>query len=311
MADGGIGLGGLASSAQSTIGRYFGVVSTIPSLLMVVFGFLLVRSGAWSGPPQWHAAFAALGHVGFGGATALGVLSIALGLALHPLQFALVQFYEGYWGASPLGRNLAALRIAHHRRRLHELIRGAAKKDTEADRLRRSYPREPKYVLPTRLGNILRHYELLVGQQYGLNVLTILPHLALAAKPEDVRYLDDQRTQLDLAVRLSFTSFLSCAMTMLFLWRRGLWLLIVLIPYFVGYIAYRGALVAAHQYGIAMTALLDLNRFALYERLRLGMPEDIEKEREVNKDLMKLIEAYSKHTPMVYRPPDPPTSTAP
>jgi hypothetical protein len=242
----------LTGGTRQAIGRYFSVVSMVPSLLFVVYIFLLIRSNAWSHHPNWMTAVDALVHIGAGGAVILIVLGTAFGIGIHPVQFSLVQFLEGYWGASPVARKARTARITHHRNRASALSHKAANGDDEASRLLDLYPSDPDDFMPTRLGNVLRKYEMLAGRQYELNVLTVLPHMALVAQPEDVRFLDDQRTQLDLAVRMCFTAMLAAVASATLLWRDGAWLLVVTIPGSLAYIAYRGAVVTAQEYGVAM-----------------------------------------------------------
>ena len=43
------GFADAALNAGSRIGRHFGVVSTVPSAVLVLFVYALVQSGAWSG----------------------------------------------------------------------------------------------------------------------------------------------------------------------------------------------------------------------------------------------------------------------
>ena len=299
----GTSMADLTAGTRQAIGRYFSVVSMVPSLLLVVYIFLLIRSGAWSRPPDWGVAVDALLHIGASGAVALIFLGTALGIGIHPVQFSLVQFLEGYWGTSTVARKARTLRITRHRIRASSLDSQEAEGDDEAGRLLDVYPSDPDDIMPTRLGNILRKYEMLVGRQYELNVLTVLPHIALAAQAEDVRYLDDQRTQLDLAVRMCFTAILAIVASAAFLWRDGAWLLVSLIPGGIAYISYRGAVVSAQEYGVAMTTLIDLNRFAFYERLHLPRPKNIAEERKANIRLMQLLEAHSKHVFMRYEHP--------
>jgi hypothetical protein len=296
-------LADLTAGTRQTIGRYFSVVSMVPSLLFVVYVYLLVRSGAWSHSPSWGSAMNALVNIGIGGAVILIVLGVALGLGVHPIQFGLVQFLEGYWGTNPIARKFRAVRIMHHRNRASTLDDMDVEGDLEAGRLLAQYPRDPELIMPTRLGNVLRRYETLAGRQYDLKVLTILPHVALASRVEDVKYLDDQRMQLDLAVRMCFTALLASAASAAFLCRDGAWLLVAMIPSSFAYLAYRGAVITAREYGIAMMTLVDLNRFSLYERLHLPMPQNIEEERTANKRLMQLLEANSKHVFMRYSHP--------
>jgi hypothetical protein len=64
-----------------------------------------------------------------------------------------------------------------------------------------------------------------IGAPFGLDAVRVIPHLALVAQDRDLEYLNDQRSNLDLAVRLCATSLLATACTLAFLWDRGLWLL--------------------------------------------------------------------------------------
>src|SRR5260370_32115510 len=96
-------------------------------------------------------------------------------------------------------------------------------------------------IMPTRLGNVLRSAESLAGSQYGMNALQAVPLLILIADVRHVDYVNDQRTQLDLAVRMTFISVAAFAVTILFLWPYGLWLLVAVIPYALAYLSYRGA----------------------------------------------------------------------
>ena len=226
-----------------------------------------------------------------------------LGVVVHPVQFGLVQFLEGYWGANPVARKFRELRVRHHRKRADALEEKDVEGDQEAGRLLDQYPADPALVMPTRLGNVLRKYEILAGRQYELSVLTILPHIALAARPEDLRYLDDQRTQLDLAVRVCFTAALASVLSAALLSRDGFWLFVAAIPGIFAYVAYRGAVISAREYGIAMTTLVDMNRFSLYERLHLPMPGTIAEERIANKRVMQLMESSSTHVFMRYKHP--------
>jgi hypothetical protein len=77
----------LTGGTGRAIGRYFSVVSMVPSLLFVVYIFLLVRSNAWSHHPDWGTAIDALAHIGAGGAVILIVLGTAFGIGIHPVQF--------------------------------------------------------------------------------------------------------------------------------------------------------------------------------------------------------------------------------
>jgi hypothetical protein len=236
---------------------------------------------------------------------------MAFGLAVHPIQFALVQFFEGYWGTSRLAKRARTARILHHYNRLTSLNKTSGNaelaiedSDTplkpaerieylsawdEGDRLAAGYPEEEDDVMPTRLGNALRRYERLAGYQYGLDAVKVLPLVALVAHKERVEYLSDQRESLDLSVRMCATSLLAAVIAMAALWRHGPWFLLALVPYGIAYLSYRGSVVVAHEYGSAMSTIIDLDRFELYKQLRMPLPVSISAEQDTNARLMELL----------------------
>jgi len=150
---------------------------------------------------------------------------------------------------------------------------------------------------------MLRRYEILAGAPYELDAPTVLPSLALVAPPGHLDYLNDQRSALDLAVRTSITSAIACLATVVFLWHSGLWLLIALIPYGAAYAAYRGSVIAAQSYGVTMSAVIALNRFALYEQMHMPRPPTAARERAANEGLRALLR-YDKSASLTYRHPD-------
>ncbi len=298
-----------AITGAGAIGRYFTVVSLVPSTVFVAYVVLLVESGAWSDGEVRLAA--AIGGLDLKDAAVTGLASILLALAIHPLGFALIQLYEGYWGTSrPATFAAVLLTMRHHARatRLLDLRMQAtqhrqssesgnasaiavrdALSAAEGMRLHDYYPHEPNDVMPTRLGNVLRRYERLAGTIYGIEAMMSVPRLLQVAPARDVEYVQNQRVQLELALRTSFLGLVASIVTMVFMWRHGGWLALTLAPYAVSYAAYRGAVEVAHGYGTALAVLIDLNRFALYERLRAPLPDNIEQERALNADLVNAM----------------------
>ena len=145
-------------------------------------------------------------------------------------------------------------------------------------------------IMPTRLGNVLRRYESQAGRQYSLDALQVVPHLLLIAPANHVDYINDQRSQLDLAVRMTFIALLASATALLFLWPYGVWVLVAAIPYMLAYLSYRGSVIAAGHYGSALDTLINLDRFVLYEHLRLPPPVDTKAERWRNEKMKHLFE---------------------
>jgi hypothetical protein len=305
-----------STGAAQAIGRYFSVISVVPSSLYVTFVYVLIASGSWRHPPDWNRAFMSLEHLGIGGFAFLALLSIGLGVFIHPIQFATVQLLEGYWGAGLIAQRIRTQRILHYQARCRELNR---KRNTalntladwqdrnvpttlasrtplrseydEARRVRSSFfPADLDQVMPTRLGNALRRVESQAGRQYGLDALQVVPHLLLIAPASHADYVNDQRSQLDLAVRMTLISAAASATALLFLWPYRLWALVALIPYALAYLSYRGSVVAAGHYGAAIDNLINLDRFALYEQFHLPLPLTGHAERIMNQKVQRLLE---------------------
>ena len=214
------GLIDIGTGAAQVIGRYFSVISVIPSSLYIVFVYVLIASDSLHHSPNWSDSFKSLEQLGGGGIAFLAFVSIALGVLIHPAQFAIVQFFEGYWGNSRIARVARAQRIIHYQRLCHDLRKSrinakiklpqppiaeagqAASRAAllseigEADRIRAGFPDDLDYVMPTRLGNVLRRAESQAGSQYGLDALQVVPHLLLTAPQSHVDYVNDQRSQL-------------------------------------------------------------------------------------------------------------------
>lgn len=307
-------VGQAAIGAAQLIGRYFAIVSVVPSGLLVSYVYVLFRSDAFGGPLDWAKGFDALSHPGIGGAITLLFASAGLAVVTHPMQFAFVQFFEGYWGNGLIAQQLRVQRMMYYQamyRRISDVkieaddiiadfklnrtrttpaIRAPLmSKSDEARRWLTSYPRIQDHIMPTRLGNIMRRLETTSGGQYELDATVVFPHIMLVAPPDHVAYVNDQRSQFDLAVRTSIFGLAGYLLSYIFLWKQGLWLLVAYIPYLTAYIAYRGSLILARQYATAVMTVIDLNRFLLYERLRLSLPSTTKAERVRNQQLMRLL----------------------
>ncbi len=302
-----------ALGAASKVGPYFSVTSFVPATIVTATTTVLVLAKPWSGDPNWELAFTSLSTPSLGQLGTLLVASMVVALALHPLQFGMVQLMEGYWGTSPIGLGLARVRITAHLRRLTSLERTqtrAAKRreqleesgpgtpdaaaahrwaEAEARRLASQYPFEREDVMPTMLGNALRRYEQMAGQPYELNIVSTAGHLLLVADPRDTAYVRDQRTQLDLAVRLCVSSAILTAIMVVLLAPTGWWLLLAAAPYVLALMFYRGACTVAREYGASLQTLVDLNRPQLYQRLRVPMPPTLNAERAQNRRVTAML----------------------
>lgn len=345
-----------ALGAGARVGKYFNVVSLVPSLVFVTYFGALLQAGAWSGPFSPGAAYAALRSTDAGDLAVLATAALALGIVMHPFQFAITQLLEGYWGTSEAAKRLMEHRARVHRDRLLRLLADKEDHDKEivrmtlerldeetllAVRARRDllagvvasvadssdggdrmlgtlvrqesaaraiggYPR-PRRVRPTRLGNALRAHEDTAGRQYGLRAVAVASHIGLTADPSHVAYQSDVRQELDLAVRVCALAALATVLSAALLVDDGAWALLALVPYAISYLAYRGAVLAAHAYGTAVGTVLDLNRFTLYERLHLPVPADQSAESAQNALLLRSL--AGRETLMPYRHPGPADAT--
>jgi hypothetical protein len=103
-------------------------------------------------------------------------------------------------------------------------------------------------------------------------------------------------------VRLCALFALAAALSVVLLIRDGPWLLLALAPYCISYLAYRGATSSAHAYGTALSTLVDLDRFALYEQLHVLPPSSIKAERDRNALLLGVLSG-DKDIALDYAPP--------
>ncbi len=115
VADTAVGLG-------ARIGRYFSVVSMVPSLFLVVWTLALASSDAWRSKPDLPRMAHRLGDLGFASIAWLLLATTVAALFLHPLQLGMTRLLEGYWGSSPVAVKLLGVRIAHYRKRWRRLL---------------------------------------------------------------------------------------------------------------------------------------------------------------------------------------------
>jgi hypothetical protein len=338
-------------SVGQRIGRYFAVVSMIPALFLVLWTYALVASGAVSGTPSLHKVDVTFSQWSLGKVAGVVLVTLAVAVILHPLQFVSTQLLEGYWGTTRLALATMKVRIVHHRERQRNL-RTQARNNKEAwvsacrdalnlpriagqeedpeqmmivkgrmasrqgdrlmlhfitqqgahNKLVQSYPADPTRILPTQLGNALRSFEDAAGKQYGLDALTISPHLHLVAPAAHLEYLVDARQDMDSAVRICTVGLIATALTAALMLTHGLWLLWALLPYSASYLAYKGAVSAAQGYGVVIASIIDLDRFLLYDKLGMYPPQDTREERANNQVLMALLsrEPNTEHVIMRY-----------
>lgn len=223
-----------------------------------------------------------------GVALALGLL-VLLELTTwfaNRLKLPALQFLEGYWRwplrwlrkrlVSRVQNELAAKRM-----RLDTLARKEVDERTEAENQEfrtleaetDRYPEGNEFLLPTRLGNLLRASELYSYRVYGLEILTVFPRLWLIL-PEGVQdEVGAAREYLDEQVKIVILGFGLIVWAFIFWW-------IIPIGVLVALLGYWRAVQAAEIYGLLLRSTFDLYRFDLYEQLYLPLPANPLKEIE-------------------------------
>ena len=296
-------------AAGSKVGRAFSVVSLVPSLFLVLLVWVVVASGAVGGTPDPERVQDAISRVSLGSVGAALVLAFLVGYVLHPVQYALTQLLEGYWGTSRVGQALMVSGVRRNRRKKWQLEEdyGEASDRVEAmlpavrlaplgdelavphlvrrDQLYKAlgeFPDDTERMMPTRLGNVLRRHEDLAGAPYGLPGIEVVPAVSLVASPDRTGYMSEASEQLDVTVSVCTVTALGTVIVAAATLTDGWWLLTALVPYLLCLVAYRGAVNVAHAYGLAMRRMVDLDRFALYEALHLRLPADSEEEDRVS-----------------------------
>lgn len=295
------------------VGGYFTVVSLIPSLTLTTGLGILAVSEPWAaGGPQLHLLTMHLGELSPQWILLWFLAAVVVSFVMHPLQYSLVQLMEGYWGAGAMGRRLGSWATSIHYLRFDEAQRLEQAALTRHDRaivlgsaddelattayiagahtkFLADYPDRTSDIMPTQLGNVLRRYERRAGRPYGIDAVLFAPPLTLSAPDNQVAYLNDQRTQLDISVRFASIFFIMSLGWFCMLIPSGWWLTLCAGPYMLALLFYKGAVIVAHHYGAAVESVLDLSRRATYEQLGLSVPTSLAEERRQNRKLMRLL----------------------
>jgi hypothetical protein len=297
------------------LGIRFNLVGLVPTTALVVFILSLVRSGAVGGSPDLSNIPTDLSVTQIG---QLVFLVLLVSLILQPFQLALVRLLEGYaWTFSRTGIALNVLAVELQRRRLQRLDDMAFPADDSVEdpqrqlmatiRRRTYYPSNPDDLLPTRLGNALRAAEDRAGQRYGLDTNVCMPRLYPYLSDRLVQVLNDRRNQVDVAVRLCAVLLLATVISASVLLGDGWWFAVPVATAVLSWVAYRGAVLAAVNYGQALYVAFDLHRFDMVHGLHYPLPPR-EQEHAFNKELSAFLAGNSDEMSSPYAHPDTPTT---
>jgi hypothetical protein len=226
------------------------------------------------------------------------VLIWLLALLALALNFPVLRLHEGYGRYHPLRWRRTCYRDRFRREVAPALeiqadidaarARGENPKvpPEHPERLRyavENYPDDIEWVLPTRLGNLLRAFEVYPRVVYGIDSIPAWPRLQ-AVIPEHARtMIADAKAQLDFCINLSLGSWLAglCYIVLAAANQQlpAPWIPVVAVV--VGWAGYRLALAAAMGFGTHVNSAFDLYRSELAKQLNLDLPRSADAEREL------------------------------
>lgn len=151
-----------------------------------------------------------------------------------------------------------------------------------ADLRRHGMPPDPKDIMPTRLGNILRASERRIEAKYGLEPRICWARLWLLISKDTRDDLSAARSALDIGARSFLWGGLFAIWTFWSWWALPLTVAALLA-------SYAWMMSAADEYGELLESAFDLFRFALYKSLCLAPPADSSAEPALGRLLTEFL----------------------
>lgn len=217
---------------------------------------------------------------------------------VYNLNRPITRLYEGYpWKESWIGKKRAARHIARFtkakqlRARLRYLCdyleaafpasaslrQGRQRQTRLAGIVNSAFPSTAELVLPTRLGNTIRNFELYPTVQYGLSAIAFWPRLIAKIDDRYSQTIDGAKAGFDFMINASALSgatalcvlFLGVlaptplglnSFTLSWIWRFAFFTLLT-------WLAYEGAIVQANDWGAQVKGAFDLYRLDLLRQL--------------------------------------------
>ena len=227
---------------------------------------------------------------------AVTAFALIITVLLYSLNNSLIRLYEGYpWRSSWLGqwrqaRQQVQFRIARDvLRRARVLDRQAretgvgnalpadpADLRTSAATIGNAFPDREDLVLPTRLGNAIRAFEVYPRIRYGIQAIPIWPRLAHTLPAEKATAIDDAKSSFDFMLNCSVLAAVTSALVTAvgladdhpFRLASGVeWAPWTAAFLMLAYLFYLGAINRAEAWGTQVKVAFDLYRFDLLAAL--------------------------------------------
>jgi hypothetical protein len=286
-----VGLGDITG----VFSRYFVVGFFLPAYLSLIALWLSATSAFIPEAVESHSQATQL--------LILGAVGLVAGLALSGSRYLVVRTFEGYplmqlrWPPLRLISDGAIALQRVRQKRLDDLsnddTKTAGERDTAAWQLERQFPHDSSALLPTRLGNAIKAFELHPNRRWGLDGVTIWPRIAILLSDGERETLVD--AEIDLYVFLNASlGALAVGVSLIvdkamnaseLTWHWGLYA----IPFVVSYVLYRAAITPAINWGDAVRATFDMHRLEVYEKLGIREPTSFSDERAIAADVNELL----------------------
>lgn len=296
------------STISSQLTRALVLGAVLPTLVFVVLWILLQTPLL---PTAGH-LFLPLASLDKGWRVlAASLVTLVIAGLLYNLNSPIIRFYEGYpWKNSIAGKQL----IQRHKRRVSRarLMRarlryvcdileavhpesqilgpGREQQTMLARIVNNNYPSGEDLVLPTRLGNVIRNFELYPVVQYGMSAIAFWPRILAKIDDQYAQTIDNAKASFDFMINAAFLSAMTALCT---LFLGGLaptplgwnpftlgWVLRVAGFSMLSWLAYEGAIVQARDWGAQVKGAFDLYRFDLLKQLGYeSKPHDQQEEK--------------------------------
>lgn len=169
-------------------------------------------------------------------------------------------------------------------------------------------PTQPKQVMPTRLGNILKNAELYSLDRYGIDAVFMWPRLYNLFSERFLETIAEAKGSLDFMLVVS-------ALSSIFALFSGVYLLIVKASgllfltcfwggLFLAWLTYRSALGSALLYAQQIKAGFDLYRHELLKQMRLELPKTPLEEPKLWEEIKELLYNNNRYVKLQYKDPD-------
>jgi hypothetical protein len=274
-------------------GRTFAIAFFLPATIFSLLIYAVLRSYEVIAD---YPIFLPNGLLGIGVAIFVNWLIAILMMALNR---SLVRLLGGYGSRNPL--QIGKLRTRRQfQRTIQPLFDEAAAIDRArvanapeppqspnfAQRLMHAvanYPSDTYYVLPTRLGNIMRAFELYSFEVYGIDAIPAWSRLMMVLPDQARTQIQESRSILDFAINLFLASisamilYVSMSIVFLNLMQPSVFVFIIFLHLIARFLMHQ----AARQWGEQVKSAFDLYRSNLANQMGLKLPSSGSSEREM------------------------------